>query len=74
MQTGSKVLDKDGSLLGIILEKLNGQGVVDRFDDLKFSDVDYILEMVKQVGVSIKRVFALTVVEVSYSRSTCWSS
>ncbi|GAQ86944.1 Protein kinase-like superfamily protein [Klebsormidium nitens] len=55
MQTGSKVLDKDGSLLGIILEKLNGKGAMDRFDDAKFNDIDYILEMVKQALEALDR-------------------
>lgn len=49
MQTGSKVLDKDGSFLGMILEKLNGKDVIKRLDDTKFNDVDYILAMVMQV-------------------------
>lgn len=60
MQTGSKVLDKDGSLLGIILEKLNGKGTLDRFDDPKFNDIDYILEMVKQVRVGYEALSLCT--------------
>jgi hypothetical protein len=54
MQTGSKVLDKDGSFLGMILEKLNGKDVIKRLDDTKFNDVDYILAMVMQVSVRVR--------------------
>lgn len=50
MQTGSKVLDKDDSFLGIVLEKLNGKGALERFEDTKFNDVHYIEEMIMQVG------------------------
>jgi len=55
MQTGSKVLDKDGSFLGMILEKLNGKDVIKRLDDTKFNDVDYILAMVMQVLKALNR-------------------
>jgi hypothetical protein len=41
-QTGSKILDKDGSFLGTVLEKLNGKGAKNRLEDPKFNDIDYI--------------------------------
>ncbi|GAQ86945.1 Protein kinase-like superfamily protein [Klebsormidium nitens] len=55
MQTGSKVLDKDGSFMGMVLEKLNGGDVLKRLEDTKFNDVDYILAMVMQVLRALNR-------------------
>lgn len=56
MQTGSKVLDKDGSFMGMVLEKLNGGDVLKRLDDPMFNDVDYILAMVMQVRNQLGRL------------------
>lgn len=50
MQTGSKVLDLEGNFVGMTLEKLNGSDVLDRFEDPLFNDIDYILNMIMQVG------------------------
>jgi hypothetical protein len=50
MQTGSKVLDFEGNFVGMTLEKLNGSDVLDRFEDPLFNDIDYILNMIMQVG------------------------
>ncbi|GAQ87247.1 Protein kinase-like superfamily protein [Klebsormidium nitens] len=54
-QTGSKILDKDGSFLGTVLEKLNGKGAKNRLEDPKFNDIDYILEMMTEVLRALDR-------------------
>lgn len=65
-QTGSKILDKDGSFLGTVLEKLNGTGSLKRLQDPKFNDIDYILEMMTQVKQLVVW-WSFTILPISYN-------